>query len=228
MDRQTETIIRDWGIFLFQTFLLIIFVAITILIYRYARAIIRRIAFLSKLTLFCKMKNIKIQKIRSAILSIFKNTKTPELIIENNSKRYVIKFFTPSIVKNVNMNFISPNYYFLTSIKGYILIARNAGALIRSSFFKPKNIETTFLKLTHTEIIEKMKGIKHLPTIDFLRYDVDNKKTENILIINPIPLNIKYINANCFELLLSGDKYDNYRVYSANEFYLGFVRNNSY
>lgn len=100
--------------------------------------------------------------------------------------------------------------------------------LIRSSFFKPKNIETTFLKLTHTEIIEKMKGIKHLPTIDFLRYDVDNKKTENILIINPIPLNIKYINANCFELLLSGDKYDNYRVYSANEFYLGFVRNNSY
>ena len=227
MDRQTETIIRDWGIFLFQTFLLITFIAIAILIYRYVRAIIRRIAFLSKLTLFCRMKNIKIQKTGSALLSIFKNTKAPELIIDNDCKRYVIKFFTPTIVKNVNINFISPNYYFLTSVKGYILFARNAGALIRTSFFKPKNIEATFLKLTHTETVEKMKGRKHLPTIDFSRYSTNEKETENILIINPIPLNIKYINANRFELLLSGDKYDNYRVYSANEFYLGFVRNNS-
>ena len=226
MDPQTQTIVRDWGIFLFQIFVLIICIAVFILVYRYARAILKRTIFLFKLTVFCKTQSIPIKKTGSQFISIFKNIKSPELVIETTDKRYIIKYFTPTIVKNVNLNFITPNDYFLTSVKGFVLVTRNAGALIRASFFKPKNIESTFLKLTHTEIHEKVKGQKFLPSPSYEKYHDENKETENILLINPIPLNIKYVHINRFEPLLGGDEYGGFRIYSTNEFYLNFVRNN--
>ncbi len=226
MDPQTQTIVRDWGIFLFQIFVLIISIAVVIFVYRYVRAILKRTIFFFKLKVFCKTQSIPIKKTGSQFTSIFKNTKSPELLIETVEKRYIIKYFTPSIVKNVNLNFITPNDYFLTSVKGFVLVTRNAGALIRASFFKPKNIESTFIKLTHTEIHEKVKGQKFLPTPNYEKYNRDGKETENILIINPIPLNIKYIHINRFEQLLGGDEYGNFKIYSTNEFYLNFVRNN--
>ncbi len=226
MDPQTQTIVRDWGIFLFQIFVLIISIAVFILVYRYVRAILKRTIFFFKLNVFCKTQSISIKKTGSQFISIFKNTKSPELVIETTDKRYIIKYFTPSIVKNVNLNFITSNDYFLTSVKGFVLVTRNAGALIRASFFKPKNIEATFLKLTHTETHEKVKGQKFLHTPDYGKYHNDNKETENILIINPIPLNIKYVHVNRFEPLLGGDEYGNFKVYSTNEFYLNIVRNN--
>ena len=226
MDPQTQTIVRDWGIFLLQILILIISIALFILLYRYVRAILKRTIFLFKLKIFCKMQDISIKKTGSWSISVFMNTKSPELLIETEEKRYVVKFFTPSVVKNVNLNFITPNDYFLTSVKGFVLVTRNAGALIRYSFFRPKNIESTFLKLTHTEIHEKIKGQKFLPTPEYGKYHSIEKKTENILIINPIPLNIKYAHVNRFESLLGGDEYGNFKVYSTNEFYLNFVRNN--
>ena len=226
MDPQTKTIIRDWGIFLFQIFVLIICIAFFILIYRYARAILKRIIFFAKIKVFCKVQGIHINKTAPLFISIFKNTKSPELLLETEEKRYILKYFTPSIVKNINLNFITPNDYFLTSVKGFVLITRNAGALIRTSFFKPKNIESTFLKLTHTEVHERIKGQKFLPSPNYEKYHSDNKVTENILIINPIPLNIKYVHVNRFEPLLAGDEYGKFKVFSTNEFYLYFVRNN--
>ena len=226
MDPQTKTIIRDWGIFLFQIFVLIICIAFFILIYRYARAILKRIIFFVKIKVFCKAQGIHINKTAPLLISIFKNTKLPELLLETEEKRYILKYFTPSIVKNINLNFITPNDYFLTSVKGFILTTRNAGALIRASFFKPKNIESTFLKLTHTEVHERIKGQKFLPSPNYEKYHIDNKVTEKILIINPIPLNIKYVHVNRFEPLLGGDEYGKFKVFSTNEFYLYFVRNN--
>ena len=227
MNPRTQTILRAWGIFLFQIFVLIVSIAIFILIYRYIRALLKRVIFLVKINVFCKKNHIQVRKTKLQLLSVFKNTKSPELIIENNVKRYVIKFFTPTIVKNVNLNFVSPNYYFLTNVKGYVLLTRNAGSLIKARFFKPKNIEDTFLKMTHKELVEKVKGQKYLPPIDFEKYKSSEKITENILMITPVPLNMKYINANRFDALMSGDKYANFKVYSTNEFYLEFVRNNS-
>ena len=151
-----------------------------------------------KIKVFCKAQGIHINKTAPLLISIFKNTKLPELLLETEEKRYILKYFTPSIVKNINLNFITPNDYFLTSVKGFVLITRNAGALIRASFFKPKNIESTFLKLTHTEVHERIKGQKFLPSPNYEKYHSDNKVTENILIINPIPLNIKYVHVNRF------------------------------
>jgi len=226
MDPQTQTILRDWGIFLLQIFVLILSVAVIILIYRYARAVFKRMIFLIKITAFCKTQSICIKKIAPRFISIFKNTESPELLIETKDKRYVLKFFTPSVVKNINLNFITPNEYFLTSVKGFVLVTRNAGALIRASFFKPKNIESTLLKLSHTEIHEKVKGQKFLPSPTYEKYHSCKMETENILIINPVPLNIKYIHINRFEPLLCGDKYSNFKIYSTNDFYLHFVRNN--
>ena len=74
---------------------------------------------------------------------------------------------------------------------------------------------------------EHIKGEKHLPSIEFDAYKCEDKETENILIINPVPLNIKYINKNKFDQLFSGDTYSNFKVYSTEEFLLYVKRNHS-
>lgn len=215
-----QTIIRAWALFLLEVLGLIIFIALSILAFRYLRAINKRKKFVKKAVSFCKSNNIQVKKTSWQYASIFRNAKKPDMVIDTDIKRYVIKFFTPSIVKNINLHFITPNRYFVTNVKGYILVTRNAGALIRAGFFKPKNVEDTFLKLTHTEIIELVKGEKPLADFSFDDFRDNSKETENILIINPIPLNVKYINKNRFDLLLSGDCYSNYKMYSTEEFLL--------
>ena len=222
-----DTIREAWGIFLLQFFILIVGIILLIFIFRYVRAIIKRCRFVTSTSVFCKMSNIDYKKTAWQYASIFKNTNKADLIIDTKEKRYVVKYFTPSIVKNINLHFITPNRYYITNVKGFVLITRNAGSLLRASFFKPKNIEATFLSLTHTEMYEHIKGEKRLPTIDFDVYKCDDKETENILIINPVPLNIKYINKNKFDQLFGGDTYSNFKVYSTEEFLLYVKRNHS-
>ena len=219
-----DTIKEAWGLFLLELLALILVIVLSVFAFRYIRAICKRRRFVRKITALCKSNKILFNKNAWQYASIFRNTKKPDLIIDTESKRYVIKYFTPSIVKNINLHFITPNRYFITNVKGYILVTRNAGALIRAGFFKPKNIESTFLSLTHTEIVEFVKGEKKFPSIEFDKYKHESKKTQNVLIINPIPLNVKYINKNKFDLLLSGDSYHNYQMYSTEEFLLGFKR----
>lgn len=221
---EARSIIRSWVKFLFELLILILIIAVIVLIYRYIRAIYKRARFVTKATFYCKTNKLKLQKNSFQYLSILCNTKKPDLIMETENKRYVIKYFTPSILKNVNLSFITPNRYFITNVKGFILVAKNVGFLLRARLFKPKNIDSTFLSLTHTEITEHIKGEKRLPTISFDLYKSAEKETENILIINPIPLNVKYINKNKFDLLLSGDEYHNFKIYSSEEFLMTFIR----
>ena len=163
-------------------------------------------------------EGVVVKRITLQYGSIFFNTKKVDMVIDTKEKRYVIKYFTPSVTKNINLFFLTPNRYFITTVMGYTLLTRSSGFVIISRLFKPKNIDDLFLKMTYTEMIETVKGEKTLPSVDFDRYATRDKKTENILIINPIPLNVKYLDKNHFEQILSGDRYGDFKIFSSNDF----------
>ncbi len=207
-----------WLRFLVEILCLVAIVVFSIIVFRYLRAIYKRSKFLAKLIPLDARDGVVVKKITSQYVSIFRNTKKVDLIVETKEKRYVIKYFTPSVIKNINLFFITPNRYFITNVKGYTLLLRNVGFIIFARIFKPQTIEETFLRMTHNEIYEVAKGEKKLPIIDFDSYSTKDKITENILIINPIPLNVKYINKNRFDPLLSGDEYGDFKMFSTDGF----------
>ncbi|MBQ7761768.1 MAG: hypothetical protein IJ400_06910 [Clostridia bacterium] len=207
-----------WLTFLAEIICLVAIVVFLIIAFRYLRAIYKRSKFLARLIPLDVREGVVVKKITSQYGSIFCNTKKVDIIVETKEKRYVIKYFTPSVIKNINLFFITPNRYFITNVKGYTLLLRNVGFIIFARMFKPKRIEETFLRMTHNEIYEVVKGEKHLPTIDFDSYSTKDKITENVLMVNPIPLNIKYINKNRFEPLLSGDEYESFKIFSTDGF----------
>lgn len=197
------------------------FVAIIILsisAFRYLRAIYKRSKFLARLMPLDAREGVVVKRITLQYGSIFRNTKKVDLVIDTKEKRYVVKYFTPSVTKNINLFFLTPTRYFITTVMGYTLLTRSSGFIILARLFKPKDIDELFLKMTYTEMIETVKGEKSLPSVNFESYASKDKPTENILIINPIPLNVKCLNKNRLEPLLSGDKYGNFKIFSSNDF----------
>lgn len=210
--------LRYWLEFLAGVVCFIAIIILSISAIRYLRAIYKRSKFLARLMPLDARKGVEVKRITLQYGSIFRNTKKVDMVIDTTEKRYVVKYFTPSVTKNINLFFLTPNRYFITTVMGYTLLTRSSGFIILSRLFKPKDIDELFLKMTYTEMIETVKGEKALPSVDFDKYASRDKITENVLIINPIPLNVKCLDKNRFVPLLSGDQYHNFKIFSTNDF----------
>lgn len=207
-----------WAVFLLQLFLLIFGVLLFMYVLRNLRSIFKRKRAISNFKAVCEKNNVVFKKNASLYKSLFKDTTEPEMVIETSEKRYVIKLFNPANIKNINITFLTPEKYIITKANGYILVSKNIYWLFITNMFRPKNISSRFFIPVHIEQYETNKGIKDFPKIDFDTYRLAEKETVNVMMFNPVPLNIKYIDKSHTRQLLSGDKFENYEIYSSGDF----------
>ena len=206
-----------WAVFLLQLFILIFGILFFMYVWRNLRVILKRARAVSNFRAVCDKNNIKLEKKSSLYKSLFKDTTEPELVIETDETKYVIKLFNPAVIKNINVTFLSPSEYIVTKANGYILVSKNMYWLFITNLFRPKNISSRFFIPVHTMQYETVKGIKSFPKINF-EEKPSEKKTVNVLMFNPVPLNIKYVDKSHTRQLLSGDKFEGYEIYSSGDF----------
>lgn len=167
-------------------------------IYQMIRALVLRLRFDRNLKLICIRNDYKINRTRPFVASFFKHSSKPDLVVATPNAEYLIRFIT----------------------------CRNKG---RSYHFPTSEYYVSSLRSTHVMSgtnLNVLTSFKHIPSITpcFLT-DTNAVKKVQILLFNPSPREISYVNAekNKKEFAHSGTAYENVIFYDASGF-LDFLR----
>ncbi len=208
-----------------------LFVCVAVLvyfIYRYIRAVAIRCSFIRRIKRFAKENNYKISRKTNTILSLFKVTDTPELLVENSDTAFVIKFWS-TVRGKKTLRLMSNGLYSYSNNIGYMNLLTNPKGhiLTGGAVFCPPNIKY-YQKFsnTHSEMVEVIKGVHLMPDIKWGKLEKADKNNMRILLLNPIPFGVVRIENGVERRHTDGDSFCGVNVYSAMGF-LSYLRGES-
>ena len=135
-------------------------------IYNISRAIVLRVAFISKLSKLCKDKSYKLSLVRNPAFSFFRLSSAPDMILKTNDSEYIIRLITCRHRKRI--------WYFIND-RIYVRVFRVFFTLRYSHRMDPFDVS---------------KKLGHIPSLD-KKYIKPNSTP--VYIFNPSPIEINYI-----------------------------------
>lgn len=203
----------NWLIFIGQIAAGILLLILLFKLYRLLRAFVKRAGALRKLKKYCAENKFGFIKIKNVWGSVFRMSGNPELIIDSDRKRYVIKFFT-TIRRNMVLHFMSDGLYRYSKLAGFSLPV-NLGWVNSALLFKTDNMDSHLFTYYLAEFFEIPNMIHQMPDIRFNDYEKPGVETVPVLLLNPLPMKITGVVANRMVLLSGGDFYEKFLVHSA-------------
>ncbi len=183
-----------WLIFIGQVAAGILLLILLFKLYRLLRAFVKRAGALRKLKKYCAENKFGFIKIKNVWGSVFRMSGNPELIIDSDRMRYVIKFLT-TIRRNMVLHFMSDGLYRYSKLAGFSLPV-NLGWVNNSLLFKTDNMDSHLFTYYLAEFFEIPNMIHQMPDIRFNDYEKPGVETVPVLLLNPLPTKITGVVAN--------------------------------
>ena len=182
------------SVFVFLLMILAVF-CIAKRIYNFIRAAALRFVFKYKLRTICNEKKYKIKFLRNPILSFFKISSIPDVTVKTNEAEYLLRFITCRNRKRI--------WYFIND-KIYVRVFRVFFATPGAPRHAP---------------IDLSKKLGHIPPIDKKYADPRTKNMIPVLLFNPSPVEINYLDEENQKLVAgNGSVIHGQTVYNANGF----------
>ena len=170
---------------------------------RYARSLILRIKHTVRLCRLCRQQGFELHRQASPILSVFIPTRRPEWLIETPTVTYCVHFLAIHN-RHAHLDLLDSFAYTLTTVHGQG--ARFWGRRGVSIFFNPQTGDQTYENQSFHTL--------HFP----IQVEQDTSRMERILLLNPVPSEIRYLKGSTFEFVGNGDRVYDFTLHDAKSF----------
>jgi hypothetical protein len=159
--------------------------------FRLVRSLVLRIKQVSRLTRLCRRLGFQIRRQASPIRSVFIPTRRPEWLIETPDTTYCVHFLAIHN-RHAHMSLLDSFAYTLTTVHGQA--ARFRGRIGYSIFISSRTGDQTYENQSFHTL--------HFP----IQVEQDATRVERILLLNPVPSEIRYLKGSVFEYVGNGDR----------------------
>ena len=170
---------------------------------RYARSLILRIKHTVRLRRLCRQQGFELHRQASPIRSVFIPTRRPEWLIETPTVTYCVHFLAIHN-RHAHLDLLDSFAYTLTTVHGQA--ARFWGRHGYSIFFNSRTGDQTYENQSFHTL--------HFP----IQVEQDTSRVERILLLNPVPSEIRYLKGSTFEYVGNGDRVYDFTLHDANSF----------
>ncbi len=169
--------------------------------YTWLRAICKRLNARKRVKAYAKANRLTFTTHKSAFLSLFKRSTTPEWVVETERRRYIISLM-PTVRRLRVLHLHENGLYNYTKKGGFVLAAVPGNRFARLSHPMPVN---QFGRYVGSDI-ELPRGLYRVPEINYA--DLHNAAKENvhILLLSPIPLDIDLCEGGRIRKIADGDR----------------------
>ena len=184
-------------------------------LYRYVRALFKRVRAVIEMYFIAHRCGFHVSVNGSAIGSLFVKSKVPAMILENATHCYKVRFVA-AIRKNISIQFIGRNLYTETKQYGNALFsfhAMSAGWVA----FRPKFIKPIHRGYMILDKAETPRDAKALPFFE-CRNDPKDKEVRELVLFNPVPVRIGYVDGNRSMDVYGGEEIDDVLLHDLSSF----------
>ncbi|MBQ8407742.1 MAG: hypothetical protein IJY39_02625 [Clostridia bacterium] len=189
----------------------------------FIRAVHIRATALKQLKQYATRNGHKLTVNNNPYLSLFKKTSTPEIIYETPTQRYIISIWA-TIRRKRTLHLTDFGFYSYSQNIGYWILCGGFGF---NSVVNPIGVslwgglpkDTKWWYWVHSDIVEApTDGMRFMPQIQYENYTDAQKENIYVLMLNPIPFKIDFVERGV--LHKSGDdcKFGDVRIWSASGF----------
>ena len=183
-----EIAIKNWQ----YTLSIVIFVVLLVITIRILYCVLSRLIFIVKV----KKANIKVMFNRNPLASLFSKKARLDITVTNNNEVYSVYFFPGLSKRKKNIYINSFSEFYVSNPTAQVAMGRWSGGFNK---FIINTDDGALAKKKHTIEIKE-------PT--------DN----NILVFNPNPLEVFILKDNKYEIMGSGDTFENIKLFYATDF----------
>ena len=162
------------------------------------RAVFIRVSALRRMKAYAKRNGHKLTVNANPYISLFKKTSEPEIIYETEKQRYIMSLWA-TVKRKKTLHLTDFGFYSYSQNVGYWLICGSFGG---TSIVSPIGIslvgglpsDTKWWYWIHSEITDTPpEGVRFMPKIEFEAHKNPNKENIFVLLLNPIPFKINYV-----------------------------------
>ncbi|MBE6595749.1 MAG: hypothetical protein E7644_08125 [Ruminococcaceae bacterium] len=185
--------LRAWYLLLLQLAALICVLFVVVKLLSLALAFHTRYRSFQKLKRYAKRNQLYFQKNANIYLSLFRRTTRPELIIETSRTRYIISLWA-TVQKRRVLHLSSSGIYHYSKIIGF-------------TFFHPRGARWNVGIPDQVQDRVGVPGQMHLmPDIRFEDFASAEKENIFVLLLNPVPMNVDYVENGTLRKVSDGDR----------------------
>ena len=206
---------QAWDIFVIQMLLLIAGIWAIFRTMAYLRALYKRRRAVRMLRRYAKEFGYTVRVQKGVYTSLWRQTQTPTVVMENEGKYYKIRFLA-TLKKNRVLHFLGRNVYTVSHTYGNALLAITPLAP-GWSLFHPKNMVRLNRSGIIMQVIDLPEDAIALPTLE-CRSDPWEKTVHEVLIFNPAPMRVFYREGNTETEMVGGECRDGVWLHDLSSF----------
>lgn len=216
-----NNIFLAWYILIVEISILVLMCFGIYLAVTFFRAICIRAKALKELKAYAKINGHKLTVNANPYFSLFTKTSEPELIYDTPTQRYIMSIWA-TVKRKQTLHLTDFGLYSYSKNFGYWLICGNFRGVIspgRVSLWGGLPKDTKWWHWYHTNVIETpADGMRFTPQINYEKYEDPQKKNIYVLLLNPIPFKIDYVERGVLHKGGDDCKFGDVRIWSASGF----------
>ena len=208
---------RAWLLLLFQLALGVLIIVAACWAWRFAVCInIRRRSY-KRIKKYANDNGFLLVKNCNVYVSLVKKTDVPELVLENDTQRYIINLWA-TLPKKKTLRLFDNGLYSYSDNVGYYVLFTQSGGFFSSNWwnFMPKGMR--YFSTWHSDVAELPRGMHLMPKIEWGKYETPHKENVRVLMLNPIPFGCFGIEKGRSMKLGDDMRFCDLRVWSASGF----------
>jgi len=206
--------VYNWIVFLGQMVLIVIGLVLLYYLYRYLRALRKRLRAVKQLKASAKKAGFRCVKTSASHINFDAHNMETCFVLTKGLTQYNVRFLA-TIGKNRTLRFLSPDSYVSEKNFGYILLnTRNVISIMMAKMFKPKNIPGNLLKWVHTENVTFPSNTIHTKGVEVLQ----EGNVHEIVILNPVPLKVFLLDKTTWKQVIGGETWQKLSFHDISSF----------
>lgn len=213
---------RAWYILIAQITIIASVCVLLYCLFNFYRAFRIRYKAIKELKQYAKRNGHTLQINANPYLSLFKKTTVPEIIYETSTQRYIMSLWA-TVKRKQTLHLTDFGFYSTSHNFGHFLLCGSfGGGLINPiaiSFVGGLPKDTKWWYWIHAEITEAPpEEAKFMPQIQYEEFTNSQKENIFVLLLNPIPMKIDYVEKGVLHNGGDDAVFDGVRLWSASGF----------
>lgn len=211
---ETWQTIYNWIVFLGEIALIVLSLVLIYYLYRYLRALRKRLRAVKQLKASAKKAGFRCVKTSASHINFDAHNMETCFVLTKGLTQYNVRFLA-TVGKNRILRFLSPDSYVSEKNFGYIILnTRSVISIMMAKMFKPKNIPGNLLKWVHTENVTFPSNTIHTKGVEVLQ----DGNVHEIVILNPVPLKVFLLDKTTWKLVIGGETWQKLSFHDISSF----------
>lgn len=184
----------------------------------WVQAVRKRLRACRKLAKYAKDNGLDLTQQIHPLITLFRPSRTPEFILDDDKRRYIISLF-PTVHRKQVLHLHENGLYTYTKSFGFLLRVGAPAPNTRMTMFIPTEGLGGMANMTYMQQIDLPRGLYRLPSVTYEDYYRASVESIPILLLNPVPMDVDLCANGRVRKLMDGDTLPpSIRVYSLSGF----------